>query len=610
MRLSLGAARVALAAIVAGACGSACYGAGGGTAPPPSAFYFPTGLSVSAGGNVLYAINSDFDLQWSGGTLQSYELFRIRHDAAQLVRANTENGRRPVDVDGHSIPFLNGFIWKQSCLVAGPMPGSGGPPSPSSNGQGVQLGEACAPPVDSTKYVCDSVVTGAFATDLQLSQNAQRLFAPVGGNATVTWADVQWDDPTVPLLSCPAPWKGPPSTSPFLIDCGTRVDGRCDGAHQAGDDPNSANNKRNVTMPGEPFGLAQTQDGTAMAVTSETDTKTSLLLTGLNAPPPSNPSNPPPANAPPPGPAGPPSMQFVLDGLPTGGVGIAAIPHDPLAVTRCEDVGDQPPCVRPAFLETTRNAAEVDLLRYYDDGPAGYAVHRPFLQKEAAFPITVNSIGTDSRGIVIDPTPRLQCEAMVTANGETGATAAADNRACAQLPARVFIANRTPATLLVGTVGQVLPDGTYDPDLLVLDGNVPLTDGPSKVYLAPIVRGGQYELRLFVLCYDTNSIFVYDPADLTNPTAAPEIIIPTGPGPFALTFDPFSLEQVVTDIATGTPVPQDTRVMDLTLNRYRFAYVASFRDSFLQVIDLDQSNLLTYGSVVFTLGQPTPPKGS
>ena len=27
------------------------------------------------------------------------------------------------------------------------------------------------------------------------------------------------------------------------------------------------------------------------------------------------------------------------------------------------------------------------------------------------------------------------------------------------------------------------------------------------------------------------------------------------------------------------------------------------------VIDLDQSNLITYGHVVFTLGQPTPPKG-
>src|ERR1700691_5380384 len=67
----------------------ACYSSGaGGTDPPTTTFYFPVGLAVSAGGHVLYAANSDFDLQWNGGTIQSYDLFRLRHDTAELIGAN------------------------------------------------------------------------------------------------------------------------------------------------------------------------------------------------------------------------------------------------------------------------------------------------------------------------------------------------------------------------------------------------------------------------------------------------------------------------------------------------------------------------------------------
>jgi hypothetical protein len=605
MRLSLRAARLALAGIVGGSMGPACYGSGGGTAPPTNTFYFPTGLAVSTQGNVLYVVNSDFDLQWSGGTLQSYDLFHLRGDVGALVTANLTGMPNDRVLPG-GIPFLNGFTWQAGCQSA--------PPPPSATGNGVKLGENCAPPVDSTPYQRSSVILGAFATDLQLStfcpmqdptmpgvcmgRDTRRLFAPVGGSATVTWANVVDDaDPTaVPSANF----------APFNVDCGVLVDDRCQSNHQTGDDPNSTNNTRGVTMPGEPFGLAQTQDGTAMAVTSETDTKTSLLTTGFGGPP-SMPTIP--------------TMQFVVDGLPTGGVGIAAIPHDPLAVTRCEDpmVADRPPCVRQAFLETTRNSAEVDLLRYYDDdglSAAGASLRRPFLAREVAFPITVNSIGTDSRGIVIDPSQRMLCEAVARAQPDP-VKSASDLAACAVLPSRVFIANRSPASIIYGTVGQVQPDGTYNPDLLVLNGNVPLTDGPSKVFIAPIVGAdGVFQLRLFVVCFDTSSIFVYDPDTLVSPTSAPETIIYTGPGPFALAFDPFTLEQVVSDIASGTPVQQDMRPLDSTLSladvgvkRYRFAYVASFTQSFLQVIDLDQSNLITYGAVVYTLGQPTPPKG-
>jgi hypothetical protein len=580
MTLLLRAARVALGAAVFAAATPACYTAGGGTSPPANSFYFPTGLAVSSGGNVLYAINSDFDLQWNGGTLQSYDLFQIRQDTVSLIQANLSGSTTPPP----GVPFLD--PWQGEC------PGYPPPPTNDLSGIGVPLGESCAPPVDSTQYVRDSAVVGAFATDLQLARLAgTRIFAPISGNATVTWADIAQDDPTV------APPTGADKTAypPFALSCGQDSDTRCDSNHQTGNDASSYKNSRGATMPGEPFGLAQTQDGTAMAVTSETDTKTSLLTTGL---PDTNPI------------AAVPTMQFVLQGMPNGGVGITSVPHDPLGVTRCEDVGDVQPCVREAFLQTSRASNELDLLRFYDDdgtcttapcGGTNPTQYRPFLEKERAWSITANSNGTDSRGIVVDPSPRMRCEA------QQGLTQA-QMTACAQLPARVFIANRTPPSVVVAHIGQPLQDGTYDPDALTFVGNASLNAGPSKLFLAPIVdANGNYELKLFVVCYDSNEVFVYDPDDLESPFgAAPELIIPTGSGPYALAFDPFSF----TDAADGAAVAIDTRQPPaLALKTYRFAYVASFTHSYLQVIDLDQTNLETYGSIVFTLGKPVPPKG-
>ena len=194
--------------------------------------------------------------------------------------------------------------------------------------------------------------------------------------------------------------------------------------------------------------------------------------------------------------------------MPNGGVGLAAIPHDRLAgIPRCEDQGNVPPCLHAAFLQTNRSAPEVDLLRYYDDD--GSSQHRPYLQKEGVFPITTNSPGSDSRGIAIDHTQRRACELGTAAS--PGADPQAYMQACAQLPARVFIASRSPPSIIVGQLGQPTPSGqgAYNPDQLVLIGNVPMTVGPSNVYLAPVVvpdgmGGARYALRVFVVCFDSN----------------------------------------------------------------------------------------------------------
>jgi hypothetical protein len=298
------------------------------------------------------------------------------------------------------------------------------------------LGQACSPPVNSTGYNKASAVIGAFATDLQLSLDTKRLFSPIRGNGTVTWADVLPD--AVDSVPPGEPWYPPnfvpnwPSGSantpnPFQFDCGQAGTQRCDGNHETGAVVTEADT-RAVTLPGEPFAMAQTEDGTALAVTHQTSQLTSVLLTGLPACIEQGSTCVAPS-------AGlspvDPSMQFVLTGVPIGGDGLAPVPHDPdSSIPPCElpNVNYQTPCVRPAFLETTHSAAEIDLLRYYNDD--GSSLLRPFLVREAAYPLTVNFGGTDSRGIVIDDTPRRACKAS---------NPGADLTTCAQLPARVFL---------------------------------------------------------------------------------------------------------------------------------------------------------------------------
>jgi hypothetical protein len=667
----------------------ACYPSGAeGTDPPTTTFYFPVGLAVSPGGNVLYVANSDFDLQWNGGTIQSYDLFRLRHDTAELIGANFLTQGANAD----SLVAGNGQAFAKACVTNRlnadiPFLGTIGlknwaPLCQSQlnpvqvNGMRLPLGEACSPPVQSAKYNRASAIIGAFATDLQLSLDTTRLFSPIRGNGTVTWADVLPDNadsvpPGEPGAAdagaeagtgcavagdagggnAPAedageagagagdagevdagagdagpsanwPDGGVNTPDPFHFNCGQAGTQRCDGNHQTGAVATAADT-RNVTLPGEPFAMAQTEDGTAVAVTHQTSPQTSVLLTGLPACIEQGSACVAPASLT----AQDPSMQFVLTGVPIGGDGLAPVPHDPDgSIPPCElpTVNYHTPCVRPAFLETTHSAAELDLLRYYNDD--GSSLLRPFLVREAAYTLNVNSGGTDSRGIVIDDTPRRACKAK--------ALPGADLTQCAQLPARVFFASRTPPSLVIGEIGEYNTDGSYNPDQLKINSNVTLQPGASRVYLAPIVdASGRYALRVFVVCFDSNEIFVYDPD-----AGVIENVISTGPGPFAMAFDPFSLD----DVAQRILVPGDTRQHDsdlkmnsgidvspagngpASLKRYRFAYLASFTDSYLQVIDLDDSVFepcpvpglptescnVTFERPVFTLGQPTLPKGS
>jgi hypothetical protein len=576
--------RLSLTSLAALAIAS-CYSTGDGTAPPTDRIYFPVGMAVSRGGNVLYVANSDFDLQYSGGTLQSYNLQKVRLDAAAQAAI-------PCDV----------------------------PASPADGTSPARVGEACAPPVDSRAYFREGAIIGAFATDAQvlscerepltdaerLAPETQcvdagkRLFVPVRGDASVTWAALDLDDPTV------APPTGEDDNAtnyaPYRIQCGAEQNGgRCSDAFRAGR-PSDVTNSRRLSMPGEPFGMSLSQDGTFLLLTHQTEGNVSLLSTGV-----SRASASAPLTA--------PSLQWVLGDNTIGGTSIAPIPHD--RALRC--VGGAP-CnnepAAPAFVQTSRYVAGLDVFRLYrDEGarriedpnlPAPQpALPRPYLIREGTVPISTNIGGADSRGVVVDRSPRLACKAKVRENRPASETEFKRRMEdCARLPARVFIANRSPASLIVGEVGAD-ELGSPNPDRITLKTSIPLSFGPSRLYLAPIVdRSGRYALRVFVVCFDASIVFVYDPE-----TDRIENVIRMGLGPFAMAFDPFDMEQV----ATHALAPKDTRAgAPADLLRYRFAYVASFTNSYVQIIDLDNSraNKDTFERVVFNLGIPTDPKGS
>jgi hypothetical protein len=590
-------AGVILTVLVAGLAAASCYSTGDGTLPPPESFYFPVGLAVSKGGNVLYVANSDFDLQWNGGTIQSYDLDQIRADAALLVAA--------LLVDQTAPPSIAKNFTHQPGPMAGQCPSN--PLVVWADGTGrVPLGQTCAPPVNSYVYVRDSVIIGAFATDIQLSPSVPgqtlsggRFYVPVRGDASLTWGDVAPDDPAV----APGAAATAQTYKPFYIDCGVRVEGRCDAAHHAGVDPNEPGNTRHIVLPGEPFAMAQTADGTALVITHQSAPDASLFLTGLDS------------TGAPTIPVGSPSLQFVISNtgqgaLPLGGDGIAAIPQDNLAFG-CNPVCPPPPAAQPplpAFIETNNTTAQLNLLRYYPDD--GSSLHRPYITNELAVPLVVNFPGTDWRGVAIDPTDRIACEAQYSLSDPRSIE-------CAQLAAPLYLGSRTPPSLAVGSVGQLNPraplpagDDSYNADGIAAFHNVPLLPGVSRVYVAPIVNeAGNYERRVFIVAFDSNEIFIYNPST--------QIIdqIFVGEGPFALAFDPFTPE----DMALERAVPSDPRHPDaansaypLELKTYRFAYVASFTNSYVQVIDLDDSRAdkSTFETVVFTLGNPTIPKGT
>jgi DNA-binding beta-propeller fold protein YncE len=102
---------------------------------------------------------------------------------------------------------------------------------------------------------------------------------------------------------------------------------------------------------------------------------------------------------------------------------------------------------------------------------------------------------------------------------------------------------------------------------------------PSSSPMSNVDRFGPYDVeeRVFVVCFDSRRIFIYDPTRRVI-----EATVVTGRGPFALAIDS----------ARG------------------LGYVAHFTDSYLGVISLDQRFPHTYASIIASIGVPQPPRAS
>jgi hypothetical protein len=559
---------------------NSCYSAGDGKAPPLEELYFPTGLALDGRSTsdvaasqsdpgkrapkYLYVVNSDFDLQYRASSVLSFDLDLLRAVLPQSCGKTADcEGDKICDAPGvEGIPTDPARVPSYFCVdPANPAPcGAFGVRDEAdlvlSPGRCKSI-DPVHPQDGSPGVLVDRVGIGAFATDVIWRANPNldpeypsRLFIPVRGDSTLHWIDVR----------------------DGRFSCGQQgqVDDGCDDRHRSGD---TADNVDQLRQPVEPYGVDATASGDFVAITNQTTGSVSLFANGWE-------SN-----------AGP-KLVNILTGLPLAPVAIAALPEPVVP-------GVQPV---PGFLVAYRNAPQVDLLRVRseaaDTGTALVNYNNYALTRAGSVPINANSLGFDSRGIAIDDSERQSdYEACRMTAGDCGAAqdpaqCEADLGRCLRAvhqPA-VYVASRAPASLLVGAMTSDSNYAAGTSELPSFTEPVPLTLGPSRVLLGQVkVRGtaqskladsaGPYELerRVFVVCFDSRRIFVYDPKRRSI-----DSIISTGRGPYALALDGIR----------------------------GLAYVGHFTDSYLGVISLDQRFPQTYATIVASIGAPKPPRSS
>jgi hypothetical protein len=363
---------------------NACYPAGDGKPPPLNELYFPTGVvldglakSDDGGPKYLYVVNSDFDLQYRAASVISYDLDLLRN----LVPRNCNE-----DAD-----CSNGDVC-DAPNAAGVPPGPPHAPSyycvdpndPKPCREFEDRDEAdlvlnpgrcksidpITPQDHSQTLVVDTVGIGAFATDAIWRANPDsnatfpsRLFVPVRGDSTLHWIDVK--------------------DGRFTCGQNNGDDDGCDSLHRAGD--STSDNLEQLKQPSEPYALDATTDGSFVAITNQTTGSVSLYANDWR-------------------PNFGPMLVSILGNLPFAPVGIAALP--------APDLGAVAKPAAPGFLVAYRSAAQIDLLRVRDDaqdnGQAAASYNRYALRRAGSVPINANSLGFDSRGIVIDDWQRRQ----------------------------------------------------------------------------------------------------------------------------------------------------------------------------------------------------------
>lgn len=509
---------------------SGCFGPGEGVEVPVDQIYFPVGMAVDDVDDVdegephaqhLFVVSSDFDLQYNGGAIQSYELKDL---AAKLPKLCREDAQETGCSDDQ--------VCEQGmCAAPGKSPCPTGDRADASR---LLYPGRCNPiqlkPVDTVKI-------GAFATDAILRKRPrgdgapERLFVPVRGDSTLHWIDVESDG---------------------TLECGQAgsSDDSCDHHHRAGDDPDE--NVRKLKLNVEPFAIDADENGDTIVVTNQTTGTASLFRNEAwdnNGP----------------------TLSFALsgNGIPRLAVGVASVPQPLAPWETLEEYNRESPY--DTFMMTFRNAAQVRLIRLAPDDVKvegeddGDNAPRPYLVDGYGVGIEANSVGTDSRGIALDASARENAKKAC----DVGDTACAD--AAALVPIDVYVANRAPSSLLIG---RTRPPQEYP----YFYQTVALTTGPSRVVVGKVITPElEEETRVFVACFDSRRIFVYDPKRSRIET---EIL--TGRGPHALKVD----------------------------TERQLLYVGHFTDSYVGVYSLDLAHPATYGTMLGTLGTPKSPRAS
>ena len=223
-------------------------------------------------------------------------------------------------------------------------------------------------------------------------------------------------------------------------------------------------------------------------------------------------------------------------------------------------------------------------------------------------PITVNADGKDSIGIVVDPSDRRACEAQCAppALGATPTQAVLDCLdACVNIPMTLFVANRSPPSLLLGRVVTTIPQsdvggvaGSGAFDAATITWPVSLAQGPSKVAIGNVIgQDGLLHPRVFAVTFDSRLIF-----EVVPDTGVVDQIIETGRGPNAITFD--------TCVPAGSPAAATTPGSALQCapgdDMHSYLYIGHFTDSNIGVVDLDMRHT-TFGTLFASIGTPTAP---
>lgn len=520
-----------------------CFTSSDGLEPPLDRLYFPTALVVSPGKQSLFVTSSDFDLAYNGGTVHALDLALIRGRALPILEKLREGVGAAAACEASGLSVNDDPL-----LHPGPCAGM---------------------PLDWFQRRVQ--IVGAFASGATLVSRSDgpgaRLFVTVRGDPSVTYFDVSDDRDEVSgtddAYPCADPNPSDGIAARICLECGASGDGaRCGSSFAVG--TNAADSQRGLTLPAEPFGIASapSSSGDALVVANQTAAAASLVVNHFDDKP---------------------RLEYYVQSLANGPTEVAAVPVPKLVAALRS--GSSTFGYQPGFLLTYRNAGQVDLLRYNDD--AGGLPPRPFITRAASVGIVVNSIGSDSRGLVVDATERQACESGCASSD------AICLRNCVDIPVDFYIANRSPASLLVGRLetqivesadenGVVRPTSAFE--LMNVYDTVALSFGASKVAMGTVIEpDGSLGRRIFAVAFDSRFVFSYDPKQRRI-----DAVIRTGRGPHSIAFDSGS---------DGN-------------DAYALLYVGHFTDSYVGVVDLDMRHPETFGSMIASVGVPTPPRES